>query len=126
MKPPGLSENHDSMQISPHENTSTNNPIAARTFGNDFVSVTARTTKGITRRVNPSNAVNQRTAFRGFSQLAIFLYMFGVGISIHELSKNGDQVYFLSGHLFHQISPKELIAILFQENGVCPHLKSKG
>jgi hypothetical protein len=107
MKPPGLSENHDSMQISPHENTSTNNPIAAATFGNDFVSLTARITKGVTRRVNPNNAVNQRTAFRGFSQLAIFLYVFGVGISIHELSKNGGEVYFLSGHLFHQILPSK-------------------
>jgi hypothetical protein len=32
--------------------------------------------------------VNQRTPFRGLSQRAIFLYVFGVGISIHELSKN--------------------------------------
>ena len=134
MKPPGLSENHDPMQISPHENTSTNNPIAARTFGNDFVSVTARITKGITRRVNPSNAVNQRTAFRGFSQLAIFLYMFGVGISAHELSKNGDQVYFLSGHLFHQIPPRELNMLtskteplflrFISKKGMCPHFIS--
>jgi hypothetical protein len=103
MKPPGLSENHDSMQISPHENTSTNNPIAARIFGNDFVSVIASITKGITRRVNPRNAVSQRTPFRALNQLAIFLYMFGVGISIYDLSKNGGQFLSLSAYLFHQI-----------------------
>jgi hypothetical protein len=119
MKPPGFSENHDSMQISPHEITSTNNPIAAGIFGNDFVSLTAKITKGMTRRMNPNNAVNQRTAFRGFSQLAIFLYVLGVGISIHGLSKNERRFLFLGGHLFHQILSRELS--VFESN--VPSLK---
>ena len=84
MNPGGLSENHDSMQIIPHEATSTNTPRTIGILKNDCPPSRATKAKGVATRAKPTTAEIQRRSLCGLNHLAILLYVFGVSISVRQ------------------------------------------
>ena len=80
----GLSENHLSMQIIPHEATNRNTPSAIGILGIDCPPLRAIMTKGVATRAKPTTVKIQRRSLCGLNHLEILLYVFGVTIPVSQ------------------------------------------
>jgi hypothetical protein len=87
IKPGRRSENHDSMQIIPHDAESMNTPSAIGILKKDCPPSRAAKTTGMATRAKPTTAEIQKRSLWGLNHLAILLYVFGVSISIRQAQR---------------------------------------